>query len=274
MDSDFVTTLLKVKDSKDYYPDAPAYLDESYYDIQKELKGRVPTLENQFRKFAEHTFNQIIVEKPRIEKYLEDYFCKINSNREKISVYEIEIIQEEIDYYTEILTTIDEAISYLLRYLIAFFPEYYRKLYYVKLLKTNFRFRDEVIDSFLTSYGYQKKGQFNSAGDKKSYIHVALLYWYSDRVISNSDKGLCYSGEIAKTHRLKSKEKLYNTYGSCNNKEYRTAVESKRLGTQLKRLKLLKDEILPALLNCPKGKITCSQDIDYLEKWIKKEWFL
>lgn len=281
MDSYFVTTLRKVKSSKDDYPEAPAHLEGYLWDIQEKLKERIPTSENQFKKFAEHGFNQIINERLRIEECLQEYYKELNSKRKNLTltVYEAEILQEEIDYYRDILYNIDTAANYLLRYLIAYYPENYRGKYYIDLIKERFGNlslkTDDVLSQFLAECDFLEKGPRNCPPSVRTdYFYFALYYYYIGRktkiIISKSKKSEYYCQKLAKENGFKSGNKLSNEWGKCNYINYRIKATKQKKTTLEKHLEKLKKEILPALKDYKPGSDACQEDIVFLEKEIKR----
>ena len=138
MNSNFYITLKKVIITNDdydnhlEYDNAVLHLKSDLCELQKYLKEVTPKTANVGKNYVDIAFTQISKEKIRIKKYFTDL---PKPDIKKLSKYDIENYDAEIDYFSEILNLIDDAMGDLLEYLIGIYPDEYRNEKCINLVK-------------------------------------------------------------------------------------------------------------------------------------------
>lgn len=168
MNSDFYTTLKKIQETR-YEKDndnAVFHLEAELFDIQKILKKYSPESANSLKKYAEHSYNQITVERGRIKGYLTAWQ---NKDTRDLSSYDLGEIDEEINHFSEIVNLIDDARSDLLEHLIGLYPGEYTDTESIDLVNNLLPDSSQIKQQFLGQLENKKTStNKRTTNDKKS----------------------------------------------------------------------------------------------------------
>lgn len=132
MHSDFVVSLRKVGWKKADFPNAEEILFRQYCEIQRLIKRTALTEPRLLREFAYNTLREIDVEEKKIRERAERAHSNIKAtsarkdNNNRLSEMDLTELKEheiEFQYFSDILTSIDDGKGSLLEYLAAYYPE-------------------------------------------------------------------------------------------------------------------------------------------------------
>ena len=132
MHSDFVVALRKVGWKRTDFPDAEETLFRQYCEMQRLIKRTALTEPKLLREFAYNTLREIDVEEKKIRERAERVHSNIKAtsarkdSNNRLSEQDLTELKEhemEFQYFSDVLTTIDDAKGSLLEYLSAYYPE-------------------------------------------------------------------------------------------------------------------------------------------------------
>ena len=132
MHSDFVVSFRKIRWKREDFPDANDVLFQHYCQMQRMLKRNALTEPQLLKQFAHNTLNEIDVEETRIREKAEGVQNNLKQtiarkNDQNIlsaaDLKEADYYEGELNYFADILTTIEDAKATLLEYLAAYYPE-------------------------------------------------------------------------------------------------------------------------------------------------------
>jgi len=273
MISDFYITLTKVGNHREYYPYAVELLEIDLQDLREKMKKGEPQPADSTIMFFINAFNQIQEAKSKFQDFRESYSKQldpiISKGFEKQKIMDIE---EEIDYYTNILEKINIASVEILSFIILTCPGYRENKKFYDIAK-NFKKFSKTIENYINDFEYKKISPFESKpGEERTQTFVALLQFYAGAQINNSNKDA-----IARRWGFDKKESgasIKQDYDECRDNKFRQGILNLNKESSFRRRLQDLEDIKIIILKTPGNNSNfdkLEEDIQELQDFIKSE---